>query len=424
MLLYIIHVMNDNLSQHELDYKPRWLADKLREAVKHHQVVVLTGARQVGKSTLLRNEPPFAEWHYINLDNYELLAQAHDRPETLWIDKNNIIIDEVQKAPKVLEAVKEAVDSDRGRRFVLSGSSNLLLMKQVSESLAGRSIYFTLNPICYTESRNIPFAGNLEKVLNGRLPDTDEIVIAGEHDPTYHMWKGFMAPLLEMDSEKAILQWWDGYVATYLERDLRQISQIDSLPDFRRVMTALALRTGHVLNQSAVANDLKISQPTIHRYINLLEMTYLMQRLPAFTVNRNKRLIKSPKVMWNDPGLASFLCGNFSPSDLRSSTMTGSIFESMIYMHLNTEIQLMSPFPKLYYWRTSTGNEVDFIIEWGRKIAAVEVKLADQVRQADLNDLRLFMEEYPKTIASIVVYTGDEIKRMDKNIIAIPWYLL
>jgi hypothetical protein len=150
----------------------------------------------------------------------------------------------------------------------------------------------------------------------------------------------------------------------------------------------------------------------------------MVERIPAFTVNRNKRLTKSPKVLWNDPALACFLSGYTEPDDLRTSKIAGGVFESLIYMHLNAEIQLMTPVPRLYFWRTSTGKEVDFVVEWGRKLVAIEVKLSGQVRYADLDNLRIFMEEYPETISSIVVYTGNEIKRMDKNIIAVPWYLL
>lgn len=426
-ILYIIHVMNENHSQPELKYRPRWLADALKAAVKHHRIVVLTGARQVGKSTLLRKEEPFSGWHYINLDNYDLLSQARTNPESLWIDKTEVVIDEVQKAPGLLEAVKATIDTHPHHRFILSGSSNILLMKQVSESLAGRAVYFKLNPMCLSEMKYIPCAGNLEKVFKGKLPEKDEkdeIVISSNTDTAAYMLKGFMPALLEMNSQTAVLQWWDGYVRTYLERDLRQITRIESLPDYRRVMTALALRSGQVLNQTAVSRELDISQPTVHRYINLLETSYMVERIPAFTVNRNKRLTKSPKVLWNDPALVCFLCGYSEPDELLSSNISGGVFETMIYMHINAEIQLMTPIPRLYFWRTSTGKEVDFVIEWGRKLVAVEVKLADQVRYSDLHNLRIFMEEYPETTASLVIYAGNEIKIMDKDIIAVPWYLI
>jgi hypothetical protein len=238
------------------------------------------------------------------------------------------------------------------------------------------------------------------------------------------MWHGFMPALLALESSASVLRWWEGYIATYLERDLRQLSQIDSLPDFRRLMAALALRSGQILNQSEVARDIGISQPSVHRYINLLETTCLVERLPAFAVNRTKRLIKSPKLIWNDSGLACFLAGHFEPESLKASREAGGLFESMVYLHLNALSQLLTPKPRIFYWRTTTGKEVDFVLEWGRKLIAVEVKLSSVPKFSDTETLRLFFDEYPETIAGVLVHTGNEIKMMHQKIVAVPWVLL
>ena len=233
-----------------------------------------------------------------------------------------------------------------------------------------------------------------------------------------------MPALIHLKASEAILRWWEGYVTTYLERDLRQLSQIDSLPDFQRLMVALALRCGNLLNQTEVSRDTNISQPTAHRYINLLETTCLIQRLPAFAENRTKRLIKSPKIIWTDPGLASFLAGHYSPESLAASREAGGIFESLVYLHLNTLAQLMVPKAHLFYWRTVTGKEVDFVLEWGRKLLAVEVKLTDSPKFSDIETLRMFLAEYPETSAALLVHTGHEVKIMHDKIAALPWYLL
>lgn len=396
----------------------------MREAIKDHSVVILTGARQVGKSTLLQNEPPFCDWRFINLDDFDTLAQARRDPASLWAGDNFIILDEVQKAPKLLDAVKIAVDSNSSNcRFILSGSANLLLMQKVSESLAGRAVYFNLGPMTIGEMNKIPPPNLLSSLFHEEFPEQARME-SPTALPIPLMWKGFLPPLMQLDSSAAILRWWEGYVATYLERDLRQLSQIDSLPDFRRLMTALALRCGQLLNQTEVARDIGISQPTIHRYINLLETTCLVERLPAFTKNRTKRLIKTPKQMWSDPGLVSFLAGHFDVESLKASREVGGIFESMIYLHLNSLVQLLIPKPHLYYWRTTTGKEVDFVLEWGRKLLAVEVKLTNQLKFSDTISLRLFLDEYPETSAGVLIYTGKEVKQMHKKIVAIPWFLL
>jgi len=416
--------MNDNHSKSELEYKPRWLASPLRDAVEDHPIIVLSGARQVGKSTLLLQEQPFSKWRYINMDDFDALAQARSDPASLWAGADRIVIDEVQKSVNLLNAVKIAVDSHPDRyRFVLSGSANILLMKKVSETLAGRAVYFTLNPLTIGEMNNLPPSNLLADLFQGKLPE-EGYIPSKTTAPLPLMWKGFMPPLMHLQTSAAVLRWWEGYVRTYLERDLRQLSQIDSLPDFQRLMVALALRCGNVFNQTELSRDINISQPTVHRYINLLETTCLIQRLPAFAVNRTKRLIKSPKVIWIDPGLASFLAGHYDPESLAASREAGGIFESLVYLHLNTLAQLMVPKARLFYWRTVTGKEVDFVLEWGRRLLAVEVKLSDRPKFSDVETLRLFLDEYPETSACLLVYTGEEVKIMHEKIVAIPWFLL
>lgn len=416
--------MNDNHSKSELEYKPRWLASLLRDAVEDHPIIVLSGARQVGKSTLLLQEQPFSKWRYINMDDFDALAQARSDPASLWAGADRIVIDEVQKSVNLLNAVKITVDSHPDRyRFVLSGSANILLMKKVSETLAGRAVYFTLNPLTIGEMNNLPPSNLLADLFQGKLPE-EGYIPPKTTAPLPLMWKGFMPPLMHLQTSAAVLRWWEGYVRTYLERDLRQLSQIDSLPDFQRLMVALALRCGNVLNQTELSRDINISQPTVHRYINLLETTCLIQRLPAFAVNRTKRLIKSPKVIWIDPGLASFLAGHYDPESLAASREAGGIFESLVYLHLNTLAQLMVPKARLFYWRTVTGKEVDLVLEWGRRLLAVEVKLSDRPKFSDVETLRLFLDEYPETSACLLVYTGEEVKIMHEKIVAIPWFLL
>lgn len=416
--------MNDNHSQPEWKYRPRWVAPLLRDAVRDHPVIVLTGARQVGKSTLLQQEAPFSNGRYISLDDFDNLSQSRRDPTSLWAGADRIVLDEVQKSTNVLDAVKAAVDSGPDRyRFILSGSANLLLMKKVSESLAGRAVYFTLHPMTIGEMNSCPPTNLLEGLFEGQLPKEEKIA-SDLLDPVPLMWKGFMPFLMRLESSGAALRWWEGYVTTYLERDLRQLSQIDALPDFRRLMGALALRCGQMLNQTEVARDTGISQPTVHRYIKLLETTCLVERLPAFALNRTKRLMKSPKVMWSDPGLAAFLAGHYDPEGLRSSREAGGIFESMVYLHLRALCQLLVPKPRIFYWRPAIGKEVDFVIEWGRKLLAVEVKLSSRPRFSDVESLRVFMEEYPETSACLLIHAGDEVKLMHERIAAIPWALM
>jgi predicted AAA+ superfamily ATPase len=418
----IIHAMNNNYSPRV--YYERWLTPLLQSASQDHAVVILTGARQVGKSTLLRNAKPFCDWRFQTLDDLNVLEQAHKAPEGLWAGTDNIVLDEVQKAPALLVAIKQDVDRNPGRyHFVLSGSANLLLMKQVSESLAGRAVYFELASMAMGEIHKSPPPSILEHMLEGNFPEEGN-VSETPTDPAEVILRGLMPALLELDTHQSWTRWWEGYVATYLERDLRQFAQIGALLDFRRMMELLALRSGQLVNQSEIARDALLAQPTVHRYMNLLETTDLFERLPVYMVSHTARLLKSPKAFFNDPGLAVFLSGYYDLNELRKAREYGSYFETFLHHHLQILARLMVPQGRLYFWRTRTGEEVDFVVEHGRHTLAVEVRQTDSPGFRDTAGLRAFLGEHPDTSVGLLAHCGREIKRLDKKIIAIPWTLL
>ena len=362
--------MNNFHSDPPLYYR-RWLTPLLQAACEAHPVVVLTGARQVGKSTLLRRAEPFSGWRYHTMDDFDTLRQVRENPASLWAGAQEVVLDEVQKAPELLPAIKRAVDEHPGRyRFILSGSANLLLMGNVSESLAGRAVYLTLDPLTLGELHGQPPPALLADVLADRWPEEGTLPEALP-DPLPLMQRGFMPALLSLSTPEGYLRWWEGYVATYLERDLRQMSQVESLVDFRRVMALLALRTGQLLNQSEVARDAGLSQPTIHRYLNLLEATHLFERVPTYLGSHTTRLLKSPRAFWADAGLAVFLAGYFSADELAKARELGAFFETLIYQHLRVSCSLLTPRGRLHFWRTQTGDEVDFVIEHGRRVVGI-----------------------------------------------------
>jgi len=415
--------MNDNHSRQELLYRRRWIASSLNSAVKEHPIVVLTGARQVGKSTLLINEPYFSDWKYLSLDDFNILEQAESEPVSLWIDAEKIILDEVQRVPKILWAIKQTVDrKNQKKRFILSGSANLLLMHKITESLAGRAVYFPLFPMTLGEMKGLPKTDILLNLFEGKFPQT-KILENIECQPYSFMVRGFMPALLNLKTKEAFLRWWESYIATYLERDLRQLSQIESLPEFRRVMETVALRSGQLINQTEIARDVGISQATVYRYLNLLETTCLLRRVPAYAKSRTKRLIKSPKVYFIDPGLTSFLCGYFDDDSLKSAKEAGSIFETMVLLHLTVLCELLVPKAKIFYWRTVSGQEVDFVLEYGKKLIAIEVTLSPYSNYDDTKGIWSFLQEYPETLIGILVYAGKEVKYLRKKILAIPWMM-
>ncbi|MCX6046777.1 MAG: ATP-binding protein [Chloroflexi bacterium] len=415
--------MNNKHSE-QASYYERWLTPLLQTASTEHPVIVLTGARQVGKSTLLRHAEPFRSWRYHTMDDFDSLRQATEDPQSLWAGTDALVLDEVQKAPKLIAAVKKAVDERQPpMHFVLSGSAHLLLMQQVSESLAGRAVYFILNPMTLGEIHGQPPPVLLTAALAGQWPAEADLA-QSLPDTTPLLLRGFLPRLLTLERAEAWPQWWEGYVATYLERDLRQVAQIDALVDFRRLMELLALRTGQLVNQSDLGRDARLSQSTVHRYLNLLETTHLFDRLPAYTASHTTRLLKAPKAFWTDPGLAVFLAGYFDQESLRNSRELGSYFETMIYLHLRVLTSLLIPRARLYFWRTQTGDEPDIVVEHGRRLLAIEIKMTDNPGYRHVDGLRKFLQAHPHATGGLLIHCGATIKRLDEKIVAVPWSAL
>lgn len=414
--------MNDNHSRKEAKYLKRDLGPKVASALASFPVVTITGPRQVGKSTFLRNE--FPGFRFIDLDDFSLLEQARNDPASLWEGCDEVIIDEVQKAPRVLEAVKLEVDrSRRGKRFLLSGSSNLLLMSKVTESLAGRAVYLEMLPFTYREMKGRGGKpSRLEAIMRKdfRLEEGS----ARKEDPLPYILRGFFPPVLSLKETGDVLLWWEGYVRTYLERDLRELSQIENLVDFRRLLGALALCTGSVLNQSALARDTGISQPTVYRYSKLLEVSNLLARVTPFAASRSKRVVKSPKLYYVDPGLNAFLAGYHDVDSLSSARELGGFFECLVLLQLRADAELLVPRAGIHFWRTSTGREVDFVLEQGRNVVAFEAKLTARPSYNDIRNLLAFLEEHPGATRGVLVHAGSALRYLHRKVIAVPWWWL
>lgn len=398
-------------------YKPRLIAERLRQAASFSPIVVLTGARQTGKSTLLREEPPFNTWHYLTLDEFDVLAMAAERPDELLALSDRLVIDEVQRAPSLLLAVKRAVDENRNRRFILSGSANLLLMKQVSESLAGRALYYELLPFSVGEIEQSGPPHWISSLSKKTFPAK---VSRPGPLPEAWLFMGFIPPVTFLSRESEISAWWNGYIRTFLERDLRDLSQISNLPDFRKVMELLALRCGQILKQSEVARDAGLSHSTAGRYINLLEVTGLLVKLKPYTRNISRRIVKSSKVYFIDSGLVCALSG-LKQANQVSNTFKGALFESFILLNLLSYASAMDG--ELYYFRTQGGKEkeIDFVLEMNGKAIAIEVKYATRVGFRDAENLFFLKDLLPNFERGLVIYNGPDVLTLGENIYAVPW---
>lgn len=403
-------------------YRPRRISDALAADLETFPVVVLTGARQAGKSTLAQEGRPFTDRPYLTLDDLSVRAQAASSPHDLLQRFPALTLDEVQREPDLLLAVKAIVDQDRPRRrgrFLLTGSANLLLMRAVADSLAGRAAYRTLHPLTRREQLGLGSAGLWGELLRepaARWPD----MLADGGTPAED-WTalarrgGFPVPALELASDAARSTWFEGYVRTYLERDLRDLASVQSLPDFRRLMRAAALRTGALFNAAEIGRDIGMPASTVQRHLGLLETSHLIVRLEPYAVNRTKRLIKAPKLYWADAGLSLHLGGG---------EPTGAHLENLIVTDLLAWADgVAGPRPQIVYWRTASGQEVDAVIEDGDRLLAIEIKATTRPSADDARHLRAFRDEYGGAVAGcLLLHAGDATFRMSEGVIAAPWW--
>ena len=410
--MIIIHTMNRRTL-------PRLVARSLAARLRAMPAVVVTGARQTGKSTLVQDIVPGSR-RYLSLDDLEIVDAARRDPESLVGGAGPVTIDEVQREPELLRAVKRAIDRDRAPgRFVLTGSANLLLMRNVSESLAGRASYLALWPMTRREQAGDGRAGLWDELVAAR--DTDWLdVLKGDADLSAD-WRalvrrgGFPTPAVHMKTAQDRAVWFDGYIRTYLERDLQELSAISALPDFRRLMQAASLRLGQLVNQTELGRDVALKQPTVHRYLNLLETSYLLVRLPAYAVNRTKRIIKLPRLYFGDTGVALHLARGDEPG--------GAHLENLVLSDLMAWRDARIERAELFYWRTTTGEEVDFVIEVDGKLLPVEVKATSRPRLSDAAHLRTFRKEYgSKARAGLLLHTGSTLDWLTPDVLAAPWW--
>lgn len=398
---------------------PRLVAASLQQRLQVMPAVVVTGARQTGKSTLAQHLTP-SKRRFFSLDDLDVVDAARRNPEALVGGLEQVTLDEVQREPNLLLAVKRAIDRRRqSGQFLLTGSANLLLMRRVSETLAGRASYLTLWPMTRREQQGLGRCGVWEEVLQAGDEAWLDLLAAQPDKP--RDWRalarrgGFPTPALHLarDADRAV--WFDGYVRTYLERDLQELSAIAALPDFRRLMRAACLRLGQLLNQTELGRDVALPQPTVHRYLNLLETSYMLVRVPAYAVNRTKRLIKSTKLYWADTGVALHLSDGVEPG--------GAHLENIILHDLLAWRDARLERAEILYWRTTIGEEVDFVIEAAGRLLPVEVKATGHPRLADAVHLSTFQAEYgDQCRAGLLLHTGSTLQWLTPRVLAVPWW--
>lgn len=402
-------------------YLPRLAERHLEDVLAAQPVAVLMGARQVGKSTLVQHAAALRDHLYLTLDSMEVRAQALADPEGLAGRAPLLILDEVQRAPELVVAVKAAVDTGRRPgRFVLTGSANLLAMKQVKETLAGRASYVTLWPLARRERLGLGVAGCWDELLS-TLPQHWPDLMASQTAPRED-WRALAArsayPPTALAGHTAAQQadWIEGYLAAYVERDVPELSHISRPLDLLRLMQAAAAQIGQLEHQVTWTRATGLTRSTVSRWVDLLEVSYQLVRVPAFAVNRTKRLLKSPRIYWIDTALALHLAGRAEP--------TGYHLENLVLSDLTAWCSNRSPQPTILHWRTADQLEVDFVVELpSGSLLPIEIKAAAKPGWDEVPGLRGFLADYSdRAPGGLVLHGGSEIYPLQANIVAAPWW--
>ena len=403
-------------------YRERWLMHRLQLSETILPITVLTGARQTGKSTLLTNEPMFGSYSYTTLDDLDSRERAHRNPKAFVDTADKVIIDEAHREPELFLAVKEALRKDATRRFVLSGSANFLLLRQIQDSLAGRAAYHVLRQPLWTEWLQQPEPTWLLGMFDAQLPPAGSAP-SEALDLRSLLFRGFLPGIRDAAPEQAAV-FWQSYVTTYLERDLPDISPTASLFDYRAVMRRVAMTTGSLMEFRKIADDTHVNEKTVARYVDAIQKAYLLSLLPPAPLTSTTSVRRQWKPYPFDTGLICSLLGLKTPEAL-DDLLCGHLFEDMIFMTLQTLCDLWGiGMHFVRTRRTSQLHEVDFVLERGGKSVAVEAKMSDDVTVNDATHIQWLMDNEPSCVSGIIVYGGSEIKNLTRHIVSVPWTML
>ncbi len=383
----------------------RLLEKVLLRSIKTFPVVILTGARQTGKSTLCQTL--LKESHsYISLEDPDVRSRANDDPRTfLQVHPPPVILDEIQYSPELPSYIQGIVDAKRRSygQYVLTGSQNFLLMERISQSLAGRAALLTLYPCSVAE-----IDGENAK------PRADPHAIAD-----WILRGGYPEPRARPELDRRV--WCASYIRLYLERDVRRILNVGDLDTFERFLQLVAIRTGQILNMSDLARDAAVSPPTAAKWLSVLQASYQVHLLPPFHANLSKRLIKAPKIYFGDTALASYLMGLHEEEVLTQGPFLGPLFETAVFLEHLKWGSFRGDIPRLSYFRTKEGLEIDLLIEEEGSHYAREIKTTRTLNPRIGENLakaeKLLKRPLHKTILAPV-----EVKtRLNPEIEVRPW---
>lgn len=392
----------------------RTLSTHLTALAKKFPVVSIMGPRQSGKTTL--SKKVFEGHDYVSLEEPDEREFALADPKGfLRRFAGNVILDEIQRAPDLLSYIQGIVDKkDSPGSFILTGSQQFHVMAKVSQTLAGRTAIVYLLPL------------SLNELLGKQSPDpwkTDMLPEKRKRPPfslEEILYKGFYPRIHDRGLEPH--DWLSAYYRTYVERDVRDVANIGNLEAFQRFVRLCAGRTGQLLNFSSLASDCGISHTTARHWVSILQAGFIIHLLPPHHANFSKRIIKSPKIYFLDTGLLCFLLRIREPEDIPVHAMKGAIFETFIFSEMYKAFAHRGEAPPLYFWRDRTGNEVDIVIDTGKKLVPVEIKSAETIDSSFFDGLKYYISLGASVSNTGVLIHGGNALYQRENFVIRPWF--
>jgi len=395
----------------------RVIDKEINHALKISPAVLVAGARQIGKSTLVQT----MDREYIVMDDITQLEAANYDPQG-YIERigKPVTIDEIQKTPQLLTAIKLYIDKNRHNgEFLLTGSANVLNLKKSPESLAGRLIELTMYPFSAKEKNQDTNTNFLDTLFDEPLEKLRVTKQQSEKVKQFIIEGGYPLSFM-MNSAKERFLWFNSYISTYIERDIRSIGELRDIDNFIRFFNVLTPRSATILNKSNIANDTKLNSATVDNYLSLLEKVYQIHLLKPYFENIGKTFIKSPKVYLTDSGICAHILGIRDENDLDNSKYKGNIYETFIFSELLKHMTYSKNIMEYFYYRTQDKKEIDFIIKRQDKILAIEVKSSYSVRQNDFKHIIDFQNRSAYEVIGLVFYHGDKTVGFGENLFAIP----
>ena len=405
-------------------YKDRELSDKLKQLADYFPAIVITGARQVGKSTLVKHI--FKHADYVLFDPLQDIENARKEPDIFLNNHPNpVILDEIQYSPELVPAIKRRIDADRkAGQFILTGSQQWSVMKSISESLAGRAVIldlysFSLGEIA--ENRSKPW-------LLTWLENQDACIVAKSKKlqtgmPLYELlWRGFLPEATLMPLEH-VDNFHGSYLRTYLERDARQFADVSDWALFSRFVSLMSALTAQEINYSQVGRELGLTPQTSRRWLDILKATFQWFDVPAYHGNTIKRISSKPKGYIADTGLVCHAQSVSSPQAIGAHPLWGALFETAVVNEIRKQCSLLNPMPNMYHWRTHREAEVDIILERDGIFYPIEIKATARPSRRDTSGIRAFRNTYPdiKIAKGLVVAPTEGFIQLSEDDYAMPW---